>query len=157
MTIFTVHIPTGARDPEQIAEQIRRVPEKASLAAFAFGPIWLAVQGAYLAAGGVALAMAALAGAQMVLGLSAGGLMATRLLIQLFIGLEGHQKARASASRGRFQLVDVVTASSADEAEHIALRRLLSAQKAEPARPAAPTYMRDNDLPGIGLFPGAGG
>ncbi len=157
MTIFTVHIPTGARDPEEIADQIRLVPEKASLAAFAFGPIWLAVQGAYLAAGGVVLAMAALAGAQVVLGLSAGGLAATLLLIQLFIGLEGHQMVRASASRGRFQLVDVVNAPSAEEAEHIALRRLLSAQNAQPARPVAPTFMRDNDLPGIGLFPGAGG
>jgi hypothetical protein len=157
MTIFTVHIPTGARDPHEIAEQIRLVPEKASLAAFLFGPIWLAVQGAYLAAGGVALTMAALAGAQVVLGLSAGSLVATLLLIHLFIGLEGHQMARASASQGRFQMVDVIAASSADEAEHIALRRLISAQKAEPARPVAPTFMRDNDLPGIGLFPGAGG
>jgi hypothetical protein len=157
MTIFTVHIPTGARDPHEIAEQIRLVPEKASLAAFLFGPIWLAAQGAYMAAGGVAVAMAALVGAQIVLGLSAGGLIVTLLLIQLFIGLEGHQMVRAAASRGRFQLVDVVTAPSTGEAENIALRRLISAQNAQPARPVAPTFMRDNDLPGIGLFPGAGG
>jgi hypothetical protein len=157
MTLFTVHIPVGARDPERIAEQVRVVPEKASFAAFLFGPVWLAAQGAWWAAGGFALAMGALLGAQMALDLSAGGLLATLLLVQLFIGVEGHQFARAAASRGGFELLDVVQAASADAAEHIALHRLISASTQQPARPAAPTYMRDNDLPGIGLFPGAGG
>jgi len=101
MTLFTVHIPVGARDPERIAEQVRVVPEKASFAAFLFGPVWLAAQGAWWAAGGFALAMGALLGAQMALDLSAGGLLATLLVIQLFIGLEGHQFARAAAKEHR--------------------------------------------------------
>ena len=132
MTIFTVHIPVEARDPERFADQIRLVPEKASLAAFFFGPVWLAAQGAYLAAGGFVLAVIALAASRVFLGL-------------------------AAASRGRSRLVDVVNAATVEEGEHIALRRLISAQTAQPVRPAAPTYMRDPDLPGIGLFPGAGG
>ncbi len=157
MTIFTVHIPVEARDPERIADQIRLVPEKASLAAFFFGPVWLAAQGAYLAAGGFVLAVIALAASRVFLGLSAEGVALILCLMQAFIGLEGHQMARAAASRGRSRLVDVVNAATVEEGEHIALRRLISAQTAQPVRPAAPTYMRDPDLPGIGLFPGAGG
>ncbi len=157
MTLFTVHIPVGARDPQEITDKIRLVPEKASFGAFLFGPIWLAAQGAWWAAGGVVLAMGALVGAQILLGLTVGGLLATMLLIQLFIGLEGHQLARAALSHGRFEMVDVVKAARADEAEHIALARLISAQSPQQSRPAAPMFMRDADLPGIGLFPGAGG
>ena len=52
MTIFTVHMPAGARDPREMAEKIRLIPEKGSLAAFFFGPLWLARQGAWLAASG---------------------------------------------------------------------------------------------------------
>ena len=155
MTIFTVHIPVGARDHEKIADQIRAIPDTVSWSAFLFGPVWLAAQGAWLAASGFALAMAALVSAQIILGLSAGGLLLTLLLIQLFIGLEGRQMARA-AIRRRFDLVDVVNATTAEEAEHIALRRLISSQSARPARPAAPIYMHDGDVPGIGLFPDAG-
>ena len=157
MTLFTVHIPVGAHDPQEIAEKIRLVPEKASFGAFVFGPIWLAAQGAWWAAGGVVLAMVALAGAQILLGLTTGGLLATLLLIQLFIGLEGNQLARAALSQGRLELVDVVKAASADEAEHIALARLIRALSPQAGRPAAQMFMRDADLPGIGLFPGAGG
>ena len=157
MTLFTVHIPVGARDPHEIADKIRLVPEKASFGAFLFGPIWLAAQGAWWAAGGFVLAMGALLGAQVMLGLTAGGLLATLLLVQLFLGLEGRQFARAALSRGRFEMVGVVKAASADEAEHIALARLISAQSPQPSRPAAQMFMRDADLPGIGLFPGAGG
>jgi hypothetical protein len=107
--------------------------------------------------GGVVLAMGALVGAQNLLGLTAGGLLATMLLIQLFIGLEGQQMARAALSRGRYEMVDVVNAASAQEAEHIALRRQIVAQSPQAARPSAPVFMRDADLPGIGLFPDAGG
>jgi len=157
MTLFTVHIPVGARDPHDIADKIRVIPEKASLGAFLFGPIWLAAQGAWWAAGGALLAMGVLVGAQLLFGLTAIGLLATLLLIQLFIGLEGHQLARAALSHGRFEMTDVVQAANADEAEHLALARIISAQRPQPARPAAQMFMRDADLPGIGLFPGAGG
>jgi hypothetical protein len=34
MTIFTVHIPKGAREPDALAEEIRLVPESGSFAAF---------------------------------------------------------------------------------------------------------------------------
>ena len=157
MTLFTVHIPVGARDPHDIADKIRLVPEKASFGAFLFGPIWLAAQGAWWAAGGFSLAMGVLVSAQVMFGLAPGGLLATVLLIQLFIGLEGHQFARAALSHGRFEMTDVVKAASADEAEHIALGRIIGALSPPQSRPAAQMFMRDADLPGIGLFPGAGG
>ena len=156
MTLFTVHVPVEARDPQEIADKIRVIPEKASFGAFLLGPIWLAAQGAWWAAGLFVLAMGLLVAAFM-LGLTAGGLVATLLLVQLFIGLEGHQMARAAASRGAFELVDVVNAATAEEAEHVALRRQISASTPQPTRPSAPMFMRDADLPGIGLFPGAGG
>jgi len=155
MTLFTVHIPVEARDPQEIADKIRVSPEKASLAAFLLGPIWLVAQGAWLATGVWVLAMTGLVGAVLLLGLSPPGLAAVVLLIQVFIGVEGHQMVRGAASRGRFKCVDVVNARDADEAQREALRRLLAAQ--QPARPAAPLYRPANDLPGIGLFPGAGG
>ena len=49
MTLFTVHNPVEARDPQEIADEIRVIPEKASLAAFLLGPIWLVAQGAWMA------------------------------------------------------------------------------------------------------------
>ena len=155
MTLFTVHIPVEARDPQEIADKIRVIPEKASLGAFLLGPIWLVAQGAWLAAGVWVVAMAMLVGAVILLGLAPPGLAAVVLLIQIFIGVEGHQMVRGAASRGRFTCVDVVNARDAEEAESLALRRLMAAQ--QPARPAAPIYRPANDLPGIGLFPGAGG
>ena len=155
MNLFTVHIPVEARDPQEIADEVRVIPEKASLGAFLFGPIWLAAQGAYLAVGVWVVAMTVLVGAVLLLGLAPPGLAAVVLLIQIFIGVEGHQMVRGAASRGRFKFVDVVNARDAEEAESLALRRLIAAQ--QPARPAAPIYRPANDLPGIGLFPGAGG
>ena len=155
MTLFSVHIPVEARDPQEIADKIMVIPEKASLPAFLLGPIWLVAQGAYLAVGVWVVAMTVLVGAVLVLGLAPPGLAAVVLLIQIFIGVEGHQIVRGAASRGRFKCVDVVNARDAEEAESLALRRLLAAQ--QPARPAAPIYRPANDLPGIGLFPGAGG
>ena len=155
MTLFTVHIPVEARDPQEIADKIRVIPEKASLPAFLLGPIWLVAQGAYLAVGAWVGMVVALVGAMVLLGLAPAGLAAIMLLIQVFIGVEGHQMVRAAASRGRFTCVDVVNARDAEEAESLALRRLIAAQ--QPARPAAPIYRPANDLPGIGLFPGAGG
>jgi len=156
MTIFTVHIPIGVREPDALAEGIRLIPESGSFAAFAFGPLWLASQGAFRAAGGFALAIIALIAGQVTLDLPAGSLLATLTLLHLFIALEGHEMARAAASRGRFELVDVVDAPRVEDAEPIALRRLILAANQRPARPAAPGF-RDPDLPGIGLFPGAGG
>jgi len=155
MTLFTVHIPVDARDPHDIADEIRVIPEKASLGALLLGPIWLVAQGAWLAAGVWVVAMAMLVGAVILLGLAPPGLAAVVLLIQIFIGVEGHQMVRGAASRGRFTCVDVVNARDAEEAESLALRRLIAAQ--QPARPAATIYRPANDLPGIGLFPGAGG
>jgi hypothetical protein len=155
MTLFTVHIPVEARDPQEIADRIRVIPEKASLPAFLLGPIWLVAQGAWLAVGVWVVAMTVLVGAVLVLGIAPPGLAAVVLLIQVFIGVEGHQMVRVAASRGRFKCVDVVNARDAEEAQSEALRRLLAAQ--QPARPAAPIYRPANDLPGIGLFPGAGG
>ena len=155
MTLFTVHIPVGAHDPQEIADKIRLVPEKASFGAFLLGPIWLAAQGARLAAGAWVVAMAVLVGAVLLLDVAPPGLAAIVLLIQIFIGVEGHQMVRAAASRDRFQCVDVVNARDAEDAESLALRRLIAAQ--QPTRPAAPIYRPANDLPGIGLFPGTGG
>ena len=155
MTLFTVHIPVGAHDPQEIADKIRLVPEKASFGAFLLGPIWLAAQGARRAAGAWVVAMAVLVGAVLLLDVAPPGLAAIVLLIQIFIGVEGHQMVRAAASRDRFQCVDVVNARDAEDAESLALRRLIAAQ--QPTRPAAPIYRPANDLPGIGLFPGAGG
>ena len=100
-------------------------------------------------------AVSALVGAFVLLGLAPEGLAAVTLLIQIFIGVEGHQMARGAASRGRFKFVDVVNARGSEEAEGEALRRLIAAQ--QPARPVAPLYKPASDLPGIGLFPGAGG
>jgi hypothetical protein len=155
MTLFSVHIPVEARDPQEIADRIRVIPEKASLAAFLLGPIWLVAQGAWMAAGVWAAVMAALVGAFVWLGLAPEGLATVIVLIQVFIGVEGHQMARGAASRGRFRIADVVNARNADEAESQALRRLIAAP--QPARPAAPIYRPASDLPHIGLFPGAGG
>ena len=155
MTLFTVHIPVDARDPQEIADRIRVIPEKASVAAFLLGPIWLVAQGAYLAVGVWVGTVAALIGAFVLLDLAPAGLAAVILLIQAFIGVEGHQMARVAASRGRFKFVDVVNARDAEEAEGEALRRLIAAQ--QPTRPSAPLYKPTSDLPHIGLFPGPGG
>lgn len=155
MTLFTVHIPVEARDPQEISDEIRVIPEKASLAAFLLGPIWLVAQGAWLAVGVWVAVVAALVGAFVLLSLAPEGLAAVILLIQVFIGVEGHQMARGAASQGRFKFVDVVNARDAEEAQSEALRRLIAAQ--QPARPAAPLYRPASDLPPIGLFPGAGG
>ena len=156
MTIFTVHIPAGPRGPDALAEEVRLIPEAGSFTAFVFGPLWLAARGAWRAAAGFAIAMAALAICHLALDLPDGAYLAAQTLLQLFIGLEGHQMVRAAFSRGRFEMVDVVNAPSAQEAESVALRRLIFAANQRHARPAAPGFANP-DLPPIGLFPGAGG
>ena len=73
MTIYTVHLPTEARDPVRIAETLRVIPDRASYAAFAFGPLWLLWHRAYFAVAGWVVAILALVAAVRFLGLTAPG------------------------------------------------------------------------------------
>lgn len=147
MKSYTVHLPLEARDPEMIAGELKVVPDTGSFLAFLFGPLWLMAKGAWLwglAIGVIELGLALLP--------DPFGLI-VNLLFGILIGLEGHQLVRHAYSRGRWRMVDLVSARDADEAECEALARLLSARSEPqayglPQRPSAPA--------GIGLFPTAG-
>jgi hypothetical protein len=147
MTIYTVHLPQTARDDDTIARELRLVPERGSFLAFIFSFLWLMTKGAWLAAL-VWLALSALV-ALFVPAMAAAAIL---VLLQLLLALEGHQFVRLSLSHGRWRMVDVVQAASFDEAERIALSRLIS-------RSAAPSLSPAQRLPvaDLGLFPGTGG
>jgi hypothetical protein len=148
MTIFTVHLPVEARDPETIAGEMRLVRDGWSFWAFLLGPLWLMSHRAWLA-GFVVLALI------IALGFLPDPMnVVADLLFSILLGIEGWQLVRLSRSAGGWHMVDVVEASSEDEAARIALTRLLTSM----APPLAPMQTRARPNVGeIGLFPMAGG
>jgi len=147
MKSYTVHLPLEARDPETIAGELKVVPDAGSFLAFLLGPLWLMAKGAWLwglAIGVIELGLAFLP--------DPFGLI-VNLLFAGLIGLEGHQLVRHAYSRGRWRMVDLVSARDSEEAESAALARLLAA-RSEP--PAYGLPQRVNAPAGIGLFPTAG-
>lgn len=106
MRIYTTH---------RRAEQLRLVPEGGSLAALVFGPVWLAVHGAWLAA---------LAGAivELLLGRAVGSHLlapwsvACLACVVVGIGMFGQDLRRLELAAGGFVPAGVVAGRSVDEA-----------------------------------------
>ena len=146
MKIYTVHLPVEARDPEAIAGALRVVPEAGSFLAFLFGPLWLIWHRAWAWGIAVGVVEAGLAFVPDPFGLIAN------LLFSLLIALEGHQLVRLSLSRGKWRMVEVVNARDSDEAQSIALARLLAASSPQPSY----TAPSQRPVGTIGLFPQAG-
>ena len=153
MTIFTVHLPRAAQEPAQVAEGLRVVPEAFSLAAFCFGPLWLIRHGAWLAAAAWLVVTLALLTGLLQFGLSGEGIGLILLVVELFLGVEGHQIVRRRLSRGAFRMADVIAANSRDEAEEAFLRRWASADPVPPSMPLPPGPV---GLPSLGLFADSG-
>ena len=153
MTIFTVHLPRAVQEPAQVAETLRVVPELVSLGAFFYGPLWLARHRAWLALAGWVVAVLALASAVRFLGLPGDGAGLILLLIQLFLAVEGYQIVRTAQSCGRYRMVDVIAASSPEEAEEAFLRRWTSEI---PVPPPVPPLAGPVGLPSLGLFADSG-
>ena len=152
MTVYTVHLPAEGRDPDLIADDLCLVPERFSFGALLFGPFWLVWHRAYLATLGWIVVVAAVVAARRLLGLSPAGTGLIFVLVQIFLGFEGRQLERLALSHGRYRMVDVVSADASDMAEQVFLQRWTD-MNTPPPIPAG----RPMDLPGIGLFPGAGG
>ncbi|MDE3175964.1 MAG: DUF2628 domain-containing protein [Pseudomonadota bacterium] len=150
MKLYAIHAPRAA---EALAgpEGARAARLGFSLAALAFGPLWLLVRGAWWALLGYFVAAAALVALAGLGVLGPGAAAALAGLGQLYLGFEGRALAQRARERGGRALVDVIYAGSALEAEKIFLERAFVAAPA-PTRRAAPLASPDV----IGLFPEPG-
>ena len=103
MKYWTVHVRDG-RPPVL-------VPERFSLAAMLFGPLWLAAQRAWIAA------VLVLCGHGLILVLSdAPWQPILALALAWLVGLSGHDLRRWALARRRFRLAHVVAAGDEDAA-----------------------------------------
>jgi hypothetical protein len=127
-SLYTVQAPPGPL--AQRAEKLETLADGFSWRGFAFGPFWLLANKLWTPAlalltfdAGVNVAI--LKGA---LNPLAGSLCVT--LGALWVGLEGAEMRRRKLARHGAGLIDLVVASSQDEAEAHALRRLAARESA---------------------------
>ena len=144
--IFTVHVPRDAYDPVAAADRARFVRDGFSWGAFIFGPFWLLWNRSYLGFGAYLLLAGVLFGVFRLAGLNPTVLPLLQVLLALFIGFEGPALVRWTIDRKRFRCVDVVSAQTAEEAEHQFLRRW--AVRPDVSGPVAPVPAYST----IGLF-----
>lgn len=112
MRIWTVHLPPTDGAP-------RLLPERFSLFAALFGPLWLLAHGVWWAAA-AALGAGLLLGALLPMALAGLGGVALALLL----GFHGHDLRRAALAGRGWRVAGVVAAADADQA----LLRLFAAR-----------------------------
>jgi hypothetical protein len=143
--LYAIHAPRGGGP-----ESARAARAGFSWAALIFGPLWLLARGLWLALI-VYVVLAVGIGALVSQGwLAPGAATLLSALGHLYLGVEGRALAIFARDRAGRELVDVVHAQSALEAEKIYLERALHPGSATALRvpPAAPDV--------IGLFPEPG-
>jgi hypothetical protein len=158
MTIYAVHVPTNAGDNiAAAADRCAFVRDSFSWGAFFFGPLWLLRHQLWLAFLGWLAAVLLLWAGSYWLGLSSSAVFWCYVAIAVFLGLEGGTLRSASLRRRGFELADVVTSDTRDDAERTFYGRWLSAlttQRSEPRfRPVTPAAMKGERV--IGTFPDA--
>jgi hypothetical protein len=116
MATFTVHTPARAGDTLS-PEKVRFLRDGFSGWAFLFGPLWLAWNRAFVAAG-VWLALLLLAGfAADELGLNEEALFFINIALGLALGFEGSRLVAWTLTRRGYNEVAVVDGADATEAE----------------------------------------
>ena len=153
MRSYTLHLPTEARPGEAIGlDRAVLVPDGFSWAACAYTVLWFLFHLLWVAALIVLVALVALAGAGIALGLSTGAGLIASLLAAWLIGLEASSLRRWTLARRGWPARDAVTAASREEAESRALNRWLGASAGTPRSPFPSGPSRRSE-PVIGLFP----
>jgi hypothetical protein len=157
MTTYTIHIPDIGADIDSQADQARLVPDGFSWGAMFFGPIWMACHRAWT---GVLLWVLGLAitGGLVLWGLSLTGAAVMLLFAALLSGLEGQMLRARSLRRRGFRAVDLVSGTTAVDAEQTFLRRW-TRRTTEETVPRTAVYasgLQASDQV-VGLFPDSGG
>jgi hypothetical protein len=158
MATYEIHGPlTGDRG--EIAEALTATSARFSIAAFVFGPFWLAAHRLWTPLAIYVAAAAAVSGATAIGALAPGGALALELAVAVFLGLEGRNWLNAARARRGGALLDLVEAGSARDAADLYIWRNLSEPDAA-APPAAPRASRAAPLRAhepqvLGLFPEA--
>lgn len=149
MQTYTVHLSDPGRRDAASLEKATLVPEGFAWGALAFGGLWLLWNRLWVAFALYLVVLAVLVG--LIIGFQLDPLIAPLLsgLVNLLLGLEGHQIRRLSLERAGQPVVAVVAARNAEEAE---ARYFADAIGRRPAEPVAATAKSD---PGafLGLFP----
>lgn len=115
MAIFTVHVPPGAGDAAEAAEDVLLLREGFLWTAFLVAPVWAVVRGAWRALLVWVVAVAAVAVPGERFGSSAG--LVVYIGFALWFGLQAQDfRRRHLAGRG-WQFIDIVAAPTAREAE----------------------------------------
>lgn len=119
MATFTVHIPAGRAGEAPSADKIVFLRDGFSWWAFLFGPLWLAWNRAFLAAGGWFALLAIVGVAGVKLGVGKGALSLVSLALGVVLGFEGSRLVAWTLRRRGYDEAGVVTGDSLEEAEEI--------------------------------------
>jgi hypothetical protein len=154
MTVYSVHVPSFGKDPQEVADRVHFERQGFAFWAFVFGPFWLLWRRLWRAL----LIWCALAAAVMVAAqqnyVSAGAIPWLVFFSALYLGLEGHGVAAAAFDRGDWRLADVAIGANQASAERSFFARWSAAEAPLAAR-KAPSGPPPLDV--LGLFPEAGG
>ncbi len=159
MQSFTVHLSNQgsehARPTLEAAEKAVFIQDGFSFPAFVFGGFWLAYKRQWLALCFFLILFAALTGLGYWLGLDPMAVSGLSMLLNLFVGVEGHDIQRRTLERHKKPAVAVVTAHKLEDAE----AKFFSSLPVRSASPAGtgvlPAWPQTNEV--IGMFPMPGG
>lgn len=118
MKLYAVYQPTNPDlDADERLDQTRFVRDGFSLFAFIAPAIWAAFNQLWLVLLGYIAAVLAIEGAFQALGATPWSGALASLVLNLWFGLEAHDLQRWTLRRKRFEEVDVVAGTSADDCE----------------------------------------
>ncbi|HEX2556329.1 MAG TPA: DUF2628 domain-containing protein [Microvirga sp.] len=163
MKTFTLHLPADALpgDPEPLEKAVL-VRDGFSWGAFFFTVLWFFAHRLWLAGLGVLALLVAFNLGLSALGVRPGAAFLADLLLSVLIGLEANSLRRWTLQRRGRPAVDLVTASSRDEAETKAFARWLARESRPQASAASAPLLRvpvapyRTPDPVIGFFPDPG-
>jgi hypothetical protein len=135
---WLVHVPKGATGTEAAGE-VRLVRDGFNLWILLFGPFWFLAKGLFLAALIAFVVIGAAFGARIYFNLTEPFAALATFLPSLFFALEGAVFGQRKLWRRGYEMVDVVRARSAAEAEAKAIARLTEAV-ASPPRLRGPAF-----------------
>ena len=151
MAIYAVHSPALDGAPTTAFDRARVLRLGFAVWGLVLGPIWLLVQGLWLALAAW-IGAAAIVGVAIAFGiLQPGSGLALYALAALFIGIEARALQSSALTRRGLPLADIVSAPDSETAELAFLVRALAPATASAAATAGPAAAGAHEI--IGLFP----
>lgn len=142
MKTWTVHLPAGTSDTGEAT----LIPERFSVAAAVFGPLWTLWHGMWLATLGLVVVQV---GFTTIIEALRLGLIETAVAgagLAVLIGLTAQDMRRWTLSKRGWRLVDVVVSSTVEGAERRFYERATLALVPDPAPPSRP-HPREKGAP----------